>query len=703
MSMILLAKLLVTCGLRPSESWTFLLARLSLENYGGAYQISTIKGAAFSAKMRIEQPQTLETYHYLSQLTAVEIPSMYEATIHRFAKQLIPPSQTVDYVDLGLNDLRPILTNDAILRNHVRSSNQVQYCPICYQNSAYHQTGWSLKAITVCLKHKARLVSCCVSCKQPISIIGLSGGYCLHCLTDYREMDGTRANDQMVLNAQVILYRWFQLGLPRDLHSLGDQLARKLPNESASALYNVINGLSRAFLPFFRDLGDNVVETQKRKVSPHLLYTQAIDVLLDWPNRFFGILDQYKARNGREITGKLNEDFGRIYTVWLERNWRHPAFTFIQDAFNQYISSRYVLNSSIIHSRRYEEDSNFRQHFPHITTAEAAEILSVAPETIYRLVQLKILPVDPSLGHDDARQGIVKPILRRDVASLYQTWQSGVSLAHSVEITGLSEKIVLQLGQLGLLHVIRGETADGSAHWLFDLSSLKELQKRLRENCHDSHAEMVHWIAASQKLSPYQIRGAMIFQAVLKQELVGFVSEEAPIGELHITNQSLDQLLAQQQVNRESYSITYLARRNKLKPTTLQGWIDAGLLNVADDCPRIYMDEWERFRNDCLFAHEAAKILGIGVLAVQKWARNGRLHPLSGPHIDGLHRYLFCRKEIECFRPEMRLTAPQMAKLLGLSRSQLIQWIKQGKVSPVSGPGIDKCGQYLFLRNRENM
>ncbi|MRS02888.1 DNA-binding protein, partial [bacterium] len=47
--------------------------------------------------------------------------------------------------------------------------------------------------------------------------------------------------------------------------------------------------------------------------------------------------------------------------------------------------------------------------------------------------------------------------------------------------------------------------------------------------------------------------------------------------------------------------------------------------------------------------------------------------------------------------PQHRLTAPQLAKQLGISKSQIYQWIAKGKVKPVSGPGIDGCSHYLFV------
>jgi len=47
------------------------------------------------------------------------------------------------------------------------------------------------------------------------------------------------------------------------------------------------------------------------------------------------------------------------------------------------------------------------------------------------------------------------------------------------------------------------------------------------------------------------------------------------------------------------------------------------------------------------------------------------------------------------------LTAPELARQMGMSHSEILQWIKKGKVNPLSGPGIDRCGHYLFAVSEE--
>lgn len=142
-----------------------------------------------------------------------------------------------------------------------------------------------------------------------------------------------------------------------------------------------------------------------------------------------------------------------------------------------------------------------------------------------------------------------------------------------------------------------------------------------------------------------------------------------------------------------------------VKDPVLKKWVDSTLLKPVHELKNIqYFDrrDIDVFYETYIFCDEAAKIIGIGELVVQKWARNGRLHPVSGPGIDNCHRYLFLRSEVNQLTPEKRRTAAQLAHDLGISRSQIIQWVKAGKIKPVSGPGIDGSSHYLFITYDSN-
>ena len=98
----------------------------------------------------------------------------------------------------------------------------------------------------------------------------------------------------------------------------------------------------------------------------------------------------------------------------------------------------------------------------------------------------------------------------------------------------------------------------------------------------------------------------------------------------------------------------------RVKDVVVSRWIAAGLLApsvIIGNTQYFQKKDIERFRQEYIFSDNTIEILGVERLVVQKWARNGRLHPVSGPGIDTCHRYLFRRADVEQLRPENRLTA----------------------------------------------
>lgn len=138
----------------------------------------------------------------------------------------------------------------------------------------------------------------------------------------------------------------------------------------------------------------------------------------------------------------------------------------------------------------------------------------------------------------------------------------------------------------------------------------------------------------------------------------------------------------------------------KVKDSVLKKWIDNALLSRIQKLKSVQYfnkQDIDLFCDVYTFCAEAAKIVSAGELVIQKWARNGSLHPVSGPRIDNCHRYVFLRADVEKLISRKRKTAPQMARELGIGRSQIVQWIQDGKTMPARGTGIDKSKHYLFV------
>lgn len=70
----------------------------------------------------------------------------------------------------------------------------------------------------------------------------------------------------------------------------------------------------------------------------YILYATAFKALVNWPQGFHDFLDAYKLRDGQVPNGQLRHDLGRIYFPWLQKMWQHPAFSFMLEAFDHYLS-----------------------------------------------------------------------------------------------------------------------------------------------------------------------------------------------------------------------------------------------------------------------------------------------------------------------------------------------------------------------------
>ena len=132
-----------------------------------------------------------------------------------------------------------------------------------------------------------------------------------------------------------------------------------------------------------------------------------------------------------------------------------------------------------------------------------------------------------------------------------------------------------------------------------------------------------------------------------------------------------------------------LTRYLKIKDGTLAKWVKAGLLvpNVVHASTQ-YFDEAtiEKFATDHFTSEKAAELLGVGMLTVQRWVRQGRLQAVSGPGIDEHHDYLFNKQSLLQWR-EGRLSFGEAVDTLGVSAATLHRWAHEGKIESLDDMG----------------
>jgi len=410
----------------------------------------------------------------------------------------------------------------------------------------------------------------------------------------------------------------------------------------------------------------------------------------------------------------LYADLGALYSQWLEDRWQHPAFQFVQEAFERYLADRYTGSLlSIVKSDRYRSNPTMTEKFTYASVAEAAKLLRTTKAMVRRLAQMGRLKLHWSKEYGPFDQPVF--VRRAEVLELRKRWDEAISLQEAAEWIGVSDSIVLDMTRIGLLDAERGPDVDGSAHWMFGKGSIGACLESVAKHVLSVAKlplEVADLAAVARMLACVGLNAAGVIERVADGKLRCYYPKPYSTALSHLLFAKADVQECAAEIKAENGWISreQVAERMGVKHTVVTKWVDAGLLAPVAAClvgrqvhagaQRFSREVVEQFVAEHVFSDEAAGILGVGRLTVQKWARNGRLKPVAGLEVCGSHRYLFRREDVERLRPENRLTAPQMAEHLGISRSQLSQWIKQGKVTPISGPGIDESGQYLFAPSR---
>jgi excisionase family DNA binding protein len=461
-------------------------------------------------------------------------------------------------------------------------------------------------------------------------------------------------------------------------------------------LYQILGGAA------LRKLGCRSVhpEASSREWT-YVKYITVVSLLLDWPHTFHAFLDIYSNLSAEQRYARgLAKKFKRLYRYWLERAWVGESYQFVQDAFNYFVMNHVKPSSAIIRCKRFADHPELLSQFKYITVKESARALGVTDKTIEKLVKGGHLT---GYGFEkDARKG-PKYLVRAEVMALQARWQNGMSLADTAAYLGLSEDVTADLVKIGMLRAERGPDVDQSAQWFFLPTDVDDCLDRILEgvrywNCESQNA--IDLATAARKMNVMGFNAAAILRHISEGKVPGYRRfKEFNLANLTFKGNDIDACVAAGRLEHGWVKREYIASKMGADLKFVSLWVAQGLIEpIAKFGTAEYFDKEtvDRFVCENRYTRGAAEALAVSELTIHAWVRKGRLNPVTGPEITGTHRYLFNEAELEKFRPENCCTAPEMAERLGISHSQLLQWITVGKVKPISGPGIDDCGRYLF-------
>lgn len=592
-------------------------------------------------------------------------------------------------------------------REYLRPPPRAVYCPHCIREQPYHRLTWWSKLTAYCLAHNCLLQTGCPKCGAATSVANVAYGRCGQCGTGLvKPIAPDVAVDYILVGSQIMAQSWFG---PQAIDDLAAE--HGLPPKSDAVLYRITAGLYRAiayikgrFDYLYRPelcAGYEIFSLRNEQAVPvSLCFTATcFNALSCWPDGFRDFLDAYRHRQGAPGKGTVAGDFGLLYSRILERYWRLPQLGFVQEAFKDYVADRYGLAATTIRIRHFQEDRRFRERFATVTMAEASRQLGVSERKVKALLKSGQL----ELVVDGGGKGQLCLINAASVRKLAQSLARRCTLTCAADNLGTTSGVVRDLLSAGLLSAWRPEPSGSEVRLWVDRQSIGHLRRRLGDvvTCEQPPDTVVSLRLATQQLSAYGVTLAGVIDHILSRRLTAYWSG-LRLDDMSVQAESIERLRDRLREDRSSYSLQQVADLAGVKPATVRKWVGARLLRTARHANgTLWIDslEWQNFRKAYVFTCEAAQILGVTQLTVQKWIRAGRLSAVIGGEGSESHRYLLRRADVQRLAADNRLSAPDVMAELGVSRQTLMVLVANGAIQPASGPGMDEARQLLFLRD----
>jgi excisionase family DNA binding protein len=699
--------LLVRTAIQPGESLQSLLTRLSrLNDYDIPDTLFQILQEGVSKqqalKDRIALPRRIEMYQRLEALTGIDIPDHYAASAHRFANILTPPDISIELLEISEGISTPLLSW-SLATKQLRPASAGQFCPHCLRSAVYHRLIWLPIAVSACLEHSCLLIDRCQRCGKKVSIREIVQMQCRKCKDILAGSEVLPLGNDAGLALQRVIQSWF-------LNNTTPDDAPLFPEAQPRVLYRVLDGLQWATRmlawtewshlhcidgdPHMAILQPGKGQNTITPYESYRLYTTAFRGMTNWPEGFYEFLRAYQMQqqSGNLHNGGPKADLGNLYTQWLQDYWKHSAFEFVHKAFEWYFVATYPLSSAVARTNLCQENTGMMEQLSGVSTAEAARLLGVTPKMIDILLRTGRLTLQLS-GSTGKR--IHRFMNRTQVLELRSQWNEFVNRAEAAEWLGITERMVIDLVNVGLL-VAERNPGEGYPHWAFHKSALVDcMEKVLKcvESCvPDKIGEkgtFVDLAGAARMLFVVGLNAASILSYVAEGKLRAYFSADCDpkLTSLLFDRSDIQQCILSMKMENGWVSREDVTKLLKVKDITLARWVKFGLISPAAVYGSAQYFDWETieaFIADHITTEEAANLLGVGKLTVQKWTREGRLARtcVGGPTVDGGHTYLFEKKKLVQWRKE-RLSFGEAVQLLEVSKATLHCWVDEGKIKPL--------------------
>lgn len=703
--------------LRPDESLASWLVRLSVANgYADAatYTPSGLLAALTRGAVRpgyrlgpLGAPKDPALFARLAALTGAPIARLHAATPHRFAPLLAPPARELAALPLADGTLLPLLPAGRKRERLLHPDGGAQFCPACLREdpTPYHRLLWAAVPVAACLRHRCLLVAGCPACGAATPVHAVIAGRCLACGAALPGAPGAPLpGDGLAHFSQATLQAWL-LGLPPADPAPG---AVPLPAAPPRALFRVVHGLrvvaqlagARWPYPDARPAPATARTTQRLgPADAARLYAAAFQPLLDWPRRWHAFLDAF-ARLGPRVDRRNKgggTQLGHLYGSWIQREWRGPAFAWLQEEVDHHLLDRHGQDVGLANIAQHRGPTLGARR-DYLPLKHAAALLGVPQTLLVRLLAVGRLTRHTARARQDDP---ARPLVARaEVLVLRDEVRRWIGCRPAAALLGVAVPVLDELVARGTLPAALASTAGGRAgHWYFDSAAVAAWRDRL--------------LAGATPLPPPAAAGAWLplWRAVAVLHPIGWTTaallarvadgtvrayraaEDADRGlaALRFARDDLHAAIAAFRAERGWLASRAAAARVGIDHRTFATLVARrALVPVATIGATRYfavaaLDHYVAARAVPaeLGAAAVGRLLGVSPHTIRVWAGRGWLPILPAPAA-GRPRWRFDRTTLAAWRAD-RLTFAEAAALSGFAPPHLHELVARGQLTPLFG------------------
>lgn len=692
--------------LLPEETLPSYLYRLAAANLLSPFQLETLISGHLKKHDNVSRLLQGESIDVLAKLTNLESYKIFWASEHSLVTLIEDLDDIDETVTLESGFSFPLLTEKTVTV-HLRWVAHAQFCPFCLREAAYQRRAWRVKKVAACIHHECLLVDQCPGCNRYLlehEIIKATCRNCLYPLADATTLD--LSCDQDGLDTQRLLYFWLNAGphIRLPLPPIPPRFLYLLASQMMDTILKIRHGLEGLHPVPHLKTPYIWKENQPSSKYAYVLWATAIKAMLNWPANFHRFLEN---RGDADISGYSSGASvrkGWWLSGWLQQ-WPKEKNQIIHDGIATFLHDNYCWG--YVQERRSIRDatsvSKITPSFPAFTSnfvwareSIALRLLNVRPELFRQLVH-------GGLIRGNAKTLNIKDplISREDVLKVYDRWEKGIPLDDVEPAMHISRDLAYKLVNASILDSVDRNTQDGGSECLLEKGSVNRLISTLSyKPAHRDLSKSAFYSLdeACNLLAPFGYDEVQLFQLALEKHIPALLWKNNTLGDILFQRKAIRALVSFC-TNRNAYiSVSEFCDQFQIDQKGLSSLLQKQLISHPLLGIYLYRNEVELLREKYYSFQEARKLLKIRKPDLDRWIKSGAL-PVAVKSTGCYRDLLFLKEDVEKLLPDNRCSKDEAIKLLEKDKSAVDEMIREGELRPFSGPGIDGCSKYYFLRN----